>query len=265
MHKTGIGLMSLMAIGMMLSSIAAAEDRAQPVVNPPATTQTSSDGASATQQSTAGQGQDAAQGASAPAQAPVPADNAAPATPPTAAAPSSEPAKKPTADKPAADQPAAEKPAADKPAADKPAADKPAADKPATNKPTAEKPAPAKKASPADKAAKSDTAPALAANEKASKSQPGKTYKVPACHDLNAPQVAELIKQDYTQNRFPHTDDDKKALGGDTIVADVNPEDITGTGDNWQAPLKIRGQTADRAYTVNLDCEKGEISYSLQR
>ncbi|HEY0208643.1 YebF family protein [Acerihabitans sp.] len=236
MHKTGIGLMGIIAIGMMLSSVAAAEDQTQPAAGQAATTQTSTDGTSAARQP-AGQAQDTQQGAAAPAQAP--ANNAAPAeTPATPAA--TAPAKKAPDEKPADDKPAAAKPAPAK---------KSAADK----------------ANPA--AATATTAAATVENNKpaAKKNQPGKTYKVAACPDLNAPQVAELIKQDYTQNRFPHTDDDKKALGGDTIVAQVNPEDITGSGDSWQAPLKIRGQTADRAYAVNLDCEKGEISYSLQQ
>lgn len=233
MHKTGIGLMGIIAIGMMLSSVAAAEDQTQPAAGQAATTQTSTDGTSAARQP-AGQAQDTQQGAAAPANNAAPAET--PATPAAAA-----PAKK------APDE------------------------KPADDKPAAAKPAPAKKSTAADKAnpaaATATTAAATAENNKpaAKKNQPGKTYKVAACPDLNAPQVAELIKQDYTQNRFPHTDDDKKALGGDTIVAQVNPEDITGSGDSWQAPLKIRGQTADRAYAVNLDCEKGEISYSLQQ
>lgn len=233
MHKTGIGLMGIIAIGMMLSSVAAAEDQTQPAAGQAATTQTSTDGTSAARQP-AGQAQETQQGAAAQA----PANNATPVeTPATPAGP----AKK------APDE------------------------KPADDKPAAAKPAPAKKSAVADKAtpaaATATSAAATAENNKpaAKKNQPGKTYKVAACPDLNAPQVAELIKQDYTQNRFPHTDDDKKALGGDTIVAQVNPEDITGSGDSWQAPLKIRGQTADRAYAVNLDCEKGEISYSLQQ
>jgi hypothetical protein len=65
------------------------------------------------------------------------------------------------------------------------------------------------------------------------------------------------------QNRFPTFSDDKQALGGENIVAWVNPEDVTGTGDNWQAPLQIRGQAADLRYGVSLDCQKGEISYSV--
>ncbi|WP_413722649.1 YebF family protein [Sodalis sp. RH24] len=237
MHKTGIGLLGVIVIGMLLPSLAAAEDQTPQAAGQAAASQTSTEGASTTQQP-AGQTQNTQPGTAAPA----PANNAAPAqTPPAndaAPAPATPPAAAPV--KKQAEEP-----------------------------PAADKPAPAKKA-PAEKA-KAEAAPATADNktpaakEPAKKSQPGKTYKVAACPDLNAPQVAELIKQDYTQNRFPHTDDDKKALGGDTIVAQVNPEDITGNGDNWQAPLKIRGQTADRAYAVNLDCEKGEISYSLQQ
>ncbi len=90
-----------------------------------------------------------------------------------------------------------------------------------------------------------------------------KTSKVAACPDLNAPQVAELIKQDYTQNRFQRSDEDKTALGGANIITSINPEEITGIGDVWQAMLHIRGQTADRNYGVTLDCQKGEITYSL--
>ncbi|TCW00018.1 YebF family protein [Biostraticola tofi] len=92
-----------------------------------------------------------------------------------------------------------------------------------------------------------------------------KTSKVAACPDLNAPQVAELIKQDYTQNRFQRSDEDKTALGGANIITSINPEEITGIGDVWQAILHIRGQTADRNYGVTLDCQKGEITYSLNQ
>ncbi|WP_413738670.1 YebF family protein [Sodalis sp. RH21] len=222
MQKMGIGLLGVMAVGMMLSSLAGAADQAPPVEPQTSTAQPPADAESGAQQP-AGQTDAKPPANAVPAPAPTPpADNAAPD--------SSAPADKPApvnADK-------------------KPAAEK----KNAVGQSVTGNAAEANKVSAANKA-------------QSKKGQPPRTFKVSPCPDLNAPQVAELIKQDYTQNRFPRADDDKKALG-ETIVTQVNPEDITGSGDNWQAPLKIRGQSADRAFAVTLDCQAGEISYALQ-
>ncbi len=226
MQKMGIGLLGVMAVGMMLSSLAGAADQAPPVEPQTSTAQPPVDAESDAQQP-AGQTDAKPPANAVPAPTP-PANNAAPD--------SSAPADKPApvnADK---------KPAAEK----KNAPDK----KTAAGQSVTGNAAEANKVSAANK-------------DQSKKGQPLRTFKVSPCPDLNAPQVAELIKQDYTQNRFPRADDDKKALG-ETIVTQVNPEDITGSGDNWQAPLKIRGQSADRAFAVTLDCQAGEISYALQ-
>ncbi|OIV45735.1 hypothetical protein BK025_17620 [Sodalis sp. TME1] len=89
--------------------------------------------------------------------------------------------------------------------------------------------------------------------------------KVAPCPDLNAAQVADLIDQDYTQNRFQRSEQDPQAAGGRNINAWVNPEDVTGVGDVWQAPLKVRGNEQDLNYAVTLDCTKGEITYRLNK
>lgn len=116
----------------------------------------------------------------------------------------------------------------------------------------------AKKAA-ADKAAKAKSTkpgPAAATPEIA---------KVAPCPDLNAAQVAELIDQDYTENRFQRSEQDQQAAGGRNINAWVNPEDVTGVGDVWQALLKVRGNEQDLNYAVTLDCTKGEITYRLNK
>ncbi|WP_025245182.1 YebF family protein [Candidatus Sodalis pierantonius] len=128
----------------------------------------------------------------------------------------------------------------------------------------------AKEAAAADKR----TAAKKAAADKAAKAKstkPGpadatpEIAKVALCHDLNAAQVAELIDQDYTQNRFQRSEQDQQAAGGRNINAWVNPEDVTGVGDVWQAPLKVRGNEQDLNYAVTLDCTKGEITYRLTK
>lgn len=128
---------------------------------------------------------------------------------------------------------------------------------------TAEKRAAAKNTA-ADKAAADKSAKAKSAKPGAAAGTP-EIAKVPPCPDLNAPQVAELVVQDYTQNRFQHSEQDKQAAGGSNINAWVNPEDVTGVGDVWQAPLKVRGNAQDLNFAVTLDCTKGEITYRLNQ
>lgn len=76
---------------------------------------------------------------------------------------------------------------------------------------TAEKRAAAKNTA-ADKAAADKSAKAKSAKPGAAAGTPEIT-KVPPCPDLNAPQVAELVVQDYTQNRFQHSEQDKHTYG----------------------------------------------------
>ncbi|MGL9773210.1 MAG: YebF family protein [Sodalis sp. (in: enterobacteria)] len=40
---------------------------------------------------------------------------------------------------------------------------------------------------------------------------------------------------------------------------------MTGVGDVWQAPLKVRDNAQDLNFAVTLDCTKGEITYRLNR
>ncbi len=128
---------------------------------------------------------------------------------------------------------------------------------------TAEKRTAAKNTA-ADKAAADKSAKAKSAKPGAAAGTP-EIAKVPPCPDLNAPQVAELVVQDYTQNRFQRSEQDKQAAGGSNINAWVNPEDVTGVGDVWQAPLKVRGNAQDLNFAVTLDCTKGEITYRLNQ
>lgn len=128
----------------------------------------------------------------------------------------------------------------------------------------------AKQAAAADKRAAAKKAAADKA-AKAKSTKPGPAAATPEiaivapCPDLNAAQVAELIDQDYTQNRFQRSEQDQQAAGGRNINAWVNPEDVTGLGDVWQAPLKVRGNEQDLNYAVTLDCTKGEITYRLNK
>ncbi|MBT9433006.1 hypothetical protein JZM24_14275 [Candidatus Sodalis endolongispinus] len=128
---------------------------------------------------------------------------------------------------------------------------------------TAEKRAAAKKTA-SDKAAADKSAKAKSAKPGAAAGTP-EIAKVSPCTDLNAPQVAELVVQDYTQNRFQRSAQNKQAAGGSNINAWVNPEDVTGVGDVWQAPLKVCGNAQDLNFAVTLDCTKGEITYRLNQ
>jgi len=254
MHKTGPGLMGALVLGLILSPLATAADQTQSGAAGSTATQSSSDSSSADQSS-----------AAQPPVTPNVTDTTTPQQPATGQNSASAPTP-PVADTTPA-QPAA--PANTAPAQPSAPANNPSATATATA-PAPAKPAPAKrpvgeKSAAAKSAAAKTTAADKAKMVAAAKSSPVSTFKVASCPDLNATQVAELIQQDYIQNRFPHFDDDKLVLGGDTIVALVNPEEVMGTGDSWQAPLKIRGAAADLSYGVSLDCQKGEMTYSRNK
>ncbi|TKI08231.1 protein YebF [Martelella alba] len=287
MHKSGSGLVGALVLGLLLSPHVLAALQTPSTGTSSSTAPASADASAATQPAA-----DTSQATS-----PTSENSATPSTsqnavPPVPATP--QPSPKPPAAKiaPVPDQKApsssqdnagsagAEKTApVEKPAA-KPAPAEKTESKPAPAEKTESKPAPAekpvKKSASAEKttvksAQKKNAEKAAATAKESDKTKPAakatdvRTFKVSACPDLNAIQVADLIKQDYTENRFPRFEDDKQALGSDNIVAWVNPEDVTGTGDDWQAPLQVRGAAADRSYQVSLDCQKGEISYSLKK
>ncbi|WP_413741084.1 YebF family protein [Sodalis sp. RH15] len=278
MHKTGPGLLGALVLGLILSPLATAADQTQSGTAEPAA-QSSSDAGSAAQSPSAQTQATPNATDNATPQPPATGQNSAPAaaTPqtPSAAAPaqpsppanavpapadtSPVPPPAPTDTAPAQPSAPANAVPAQPPA---PANNSSAPAKPAPAKPAPAKPAPVKKAT-GDKSNAAKTTAAEQAKT-AARNPPVQTFAVAPCPDLNATQVAELIQQDYTQNRFPRFADDKQALG-DTMVAWINPEEVTGTGDSWQAPLKIRGQTADRSYGITLDCQKGVISYTLSK
>ncbi|MFT4463698.1 MAG: YebF family protein [Sodalis sp. (in: enterobacteria)] len=258
MRKTGNRVVGMLMAGLLVSSISARADDETPAPVPAQdnTGQSTQQAAGDTQQPITppvanppqpqGENNAASNGGgngTGPSPAPDGSANATSAVP-SANAPSTAPASNGDGDKAAAGQNGEESAAAGAP---KSGAKEPAA---------ADKRSAAKKAA-GDKAAKAKSTkpgPPAATPEIA---------KVAPCPDLNSTQVAELIDQDYTQNRFQRSEQDQQAAGGRNINAWVNPEDVTGEGDVWQAPLKVRGNEQDLNYAVTLDCTKGEITYRL--
>ncbi|MGP4139738.1 MAG: YebF family protein [Sodalis sp. (in: enterobacteria)] len=284
MRKTGNRVVGMLVAGLLVSSISAraddetptpvpaqdttgqstqqaAGDSQQPITPPGANTpQPQDENNAASNGSGDGTGTSPAPGGSANATSAAPSGSAnAPDTPPASngdgdhAAPQSNTSSaapagngKGNGDKAAAGQNGEESAAAGAP-------------KSGTNEAAAADKRTAAKKAAADKAAKAKSTkpgPAAATPEIA---------KVAPCPDLNAAQVAELIDQDYTENRFQRSEQDQQAAGGRNINAWVNPEDVTGVGDVWQAPLKVRGNEQDLNYAVTLDCTKGEITYRLNK
>ncbi|HEI8864619.1 TPA: hypothetical protein SLG40_000056 [Serratia odorifera] len=90
-----------------------------------------------------------------------------------------------------------------------------------------------------------------------------RSAKVAQCSGLQAADVAAQVKRDFLQNRITRWDADKKQLGTATPIVWVSPDAIVGKDNVWQVPLTVRGSKMDKIYNVTLNCNQGEIAYSV--